>query len=127
MVPTGRVEGDSASVDVLGVRISAINMPMALSTIERWIESAARQYVCVTGVHGVMESQRDTALLEIHNRAGLVTPDGMPLVWISHARGMKHVRRVYGPDLLDRMFSARSGEMAGASSFSGAGAAFQSC
>jgi N-acetylglucosaminyldiphosphoundecaprenol N-acetyl-beta-D-mannosaminyltransferase len=82
------------------VKVSAINMPMALETIERWIESGVKNYICVTGVHGVMESQRDAALLEIHNRAGLVTPDGMPMVWLSHARGMKHVRRVYGPDLM---------------------------
>jgi N-acetylglucosaminyldiphosphoundecaprenol N-acetyl-beta-D-mannosaminyltransferase len=47
-----------------------------------------------------MESQRDPALKMIHNRAGLVTPDGMPLVWISRWKGQSHVRRVYGPDLM---------------------------
>ena len=30
----------------------------------------------------------------------MVTPDGMPLVWISRWRGFEHVERVYGPDLL---------------------------
>ena len=47
-----------------------------------------------------MESQRDETLRGIHNRAGLVTPDGMPLVWLSRLRGLRHVGRVYGPDLL---------------------------
>jgi N-acetylglucosaminyldiphosphoundecaprenol N-acetyl-beta-D-mannosaminyltransferase len=56
--------------------------------------------VCVTGVHGVMESQRDEELRRIHNRAGMVTPDGMPLVWLSRLAGQGHVRRVYGPDLM---------------------------
>ena len=28
-----------------------------------------------------MESQRDPELRDIHNRSGLTTPDGMPLVW----------------------------------------------
>ena len=39
-------------------------------------------YVCVTGVHGVMESQSTRRSADIHNEAGLVTPDGMPLVWL---------------------------------------------
>ena len=87
-------------VDVLGVRVSAINMPQALDTIDEWITTGARRYVCVTGVHGVMESRRDSQLQEIHNRAGLVTPDGMPLVWWTKSSGWTHTRRVYGPDLL---------------------------
>ena len=47
-----------------------------------------------------MESQRDDELRRIHETAGLVTPDGMPLVWIAHLLGHSHVERVYGPDLL---------------------------
>jgi len=87
-------------VNVLGVGVSAITMGDALTAIDRWIATGARHYVCVTGVHGVMESQSDPALREIHNHAGLVTPDGMPLVWVSRFRGHGQVERVYGPDLL---------------------------
>jgi len=85
---------------VLGVGISAINRPIALETIERWIDRRSPHYVTVTGVHGVMESQRDPELMRIHNSAGMVTPDGMPMVWISRMRGFRHVSRVYGPDLM---------------------------
>lgn len=87
-------------VDVLGVNVSAVNMDQALDALDRWITEDARTYVCVTGVHGVMESRRDERLRHIHNDAGLVTPDGMPLVWWSRASGQRHVTRVYGPDLL---------------------------
>lgn len=86
--------------DVLGVGISAIDMDMAVSEILRWIRERERHYVCVTGVHGVMESLGDTALRDIHNASGLTTPDGMPMVWASHRAGFHHVRRVYGPDLM---------------------------
>jgi N-acetylglucosaminyldiphosphoundecaprenol N-acetyl-beta-D-mannosaminyltransferase len=89
-----------ARVDVLGVRVSAIDMPGALAALAGWVEGGERHYVCVSGVHGVMESLRDPALRRIHNAAGLVTPDGMPLVWLGRAAGMAHVRRVYGPDLM---------------------------
>lgn len=47
-----------------------------------------------------MESRRDPDLRRIHNRAGLVTPDGMPLVWLCRSAGFVSTRRVYGPDLL---------------------------
>jgi N-acetylglucosaminyldiphosphoundecaprenol N-acetyl-beta-D-mannosaminyltransferase len=87
-------------VNILGVGVSAINMAMALETIEGWIARRETHYVCVTGVHGVMESQRDENLRRIHNAAGLVTPDGMPLVWLSHLKGFRYVSRVYGPDLM---------------------------
>lgn len=87
-------------VNVLGVGVSAITMGDALTHIARWIATSARHYVCVTGVHGVMESHVDPALKEIHNRAGLVTPDGMPLVWLSWLHGHRRVERVYGPDLM---------------------------
>jgi N-acetylglucosaminyldiphosphoundecaprenol N-acetyl-beta-D-mannosaminyltransferase len=87
-------------VNILGVGVSAINMPMALATIQSWVIARDPHYVCVTGVHGVMESQRDQRLRALHNTAGLVTPDGMPLVWLSRLMRFRHVRRVYGPDLM---------------------------
>jgi N-acetylglucosaminyldiphosphoundecaprenol N-acetyl-beta-D-mannosaminyltransferase len=87
-------------INILGVGVSLIDMSSALSEIERWIASRESHYICVTGVHGVMESYRDPALRAIHNAAGLVTPDGMPLVWLSRLKGFRHVQRVYGPDLM---------------------------
>ena len=89
-----------ARTNVLGVGVSAINIPLTLEVIEGWIKRREAHYVCVTGVHGLMESQQDENLRDIHNRAGLVTPDGMPLVWLSRLNGLKYVDRVYGPDLM---------------------------
>jgi N-acetylglucosaminyldiphosphoundecaprenol N-acetyl-beta-D-mannosaminyltransferase len=87
-------------VNILGVGVSAINMAIALATIDGWIERRRRQYVCITGVHGVMESQRDPELRRIHNAAGMATPDGMPLVWMLWASGHRSAERVYGADLM---------------------------
>ena len=86
--------------DVLGVGISSVNMDTALATIGRWVDHRSKHYVCVTGVHGVIESQSDPELKAIHNAAGMVTPDGMPMVWLNRLAGNKHVQRVYGPDLM---------------------------
>jgi len=95
-----------ARVNILGVGISAINMTIALETIERWIADRDPHYVCVFPVHSVMECQKDPALRRIANASGLTTPDGMPLVWLSRMHGHRHVTRVYGPDLMTALCAA---------------------
>lgn len=93
-------------VDILGVGISAIDIDLALAQISGWIAARERRYVCVTGVHGVMESQRDPELRRIHNDSGLTTPDGMPMVWAGRFAGLHWIRRVYGPDLMAAVSAA---------------------
>ena len=90
----------SARTNVLGVGISLINLPMALEQLDQWIARRDHQYVSVCTVHTVMECQRDDRLRRIVNTAGMVTPDGMPLVWLSRLAGHGYVSRVYGPDLM---------------------------
>jgi N-acetylglucosaminyldiphosphoundecaprenol N-acetyl-beta-D-mannosaminyltransferase len=85
---------------VLGVGISLINMGLALNRLDRWIQGHERQYVSVCTVHTVMECRRDERLRRIVNGAGMTTPDGMPLVWLSRLAGHVFVSRVYGPDLM---------------------------
>lgn len=87
-------------VNVLGVEVSAIDRETAVEQIQSWVADDARDYVCVRDVHGVVASQRDPELVRIHNRAGLVTPDGMPLVWCGRYAGARQMERVYGPDLM---------------------------
>jgi N-acetylglucosaminyldiphosphoundecaprenol N-acetyl-beta-D-mannosaminyltransferase len=87
-------------VNILGVRVNAIDMSIAVGAVRQWIDKDDRNFVCVTGVHGVIESYRDPTLRKIHNAAGLVTPDGMPLVWLGRMMGFAQIKRVYGPDLM---------------------------
>jgi N-acetylglucosaminyldiphosphoundecaprenol N-acetyl-beta-D-mannosaminyltransferase len=99
--PNGRIPSSGvARTNILGVGVSAIDMERALDTIERWVVLREARYVCVTGVHGIMESVQDESLRRIHNQAGMVTPDGVPLVWLSRLWGSPNVRKVCGPDLL---------------------------
>lgn len=86
--------------NVLGVGLSAIHRQQAVEIILNAVEQKRRGYICVTGVHGVMESQADEQLRFIHNRALLCTPDGMPMVWMGHLQGFRNMGRVYGPDLM---------------------------
>ena len=87
-------------INILGVGISAINMQMALEMIKHWIDQGESHYICLTSVHGVMESHNDEKVKKVHNSSGLTTPDGMPLVWLGWLKGYPYVDRVYGPDLM---------------------------
>jgi N-acetylglucosaminyldiphosphoundecaprenol N-acetyl-beta-D-mannosaminyltransferase len=87
-------------VNVLGVGVSAINMEQALDQLICCIERRVRAYVVVCTVYAVMECQRNPELRSLVNRAEMVTPDGMPLVFLSHRMGYSNVDRVYGPDLM---------------------------
>ncbi len=64
--------------------------------------------MCVRDAHGVVRCQKDPELRSIHNRAFLVTPDGMPLVWALRHAGHAESDRVYGPDLMLSVFDAGS-------------------
>lgn len=86
--------------NVLGVGVSAIDMREALRLVETWLGSSVRGYVCVTGVHGVMEAQKDPNFRRILNHSLLTTPDGMPTVWVGKLQGFSNMDRVYGPDLM---------------------------
>ncbi|MCE0763097.1 WecB/TagA/CpsF family glycosyltransferase [Pseudonocardia kujensis] len=107
-------------VDVLGVGISCLTVDAAVDEVTGWVDHGEHRYVCVTGVHGVMECQRDPELLRIHNRSGLTTPDGMPMVWSARWAGRHEVGRVYGPDLMLAML-ARAAERGWSSFFYGGG------
>ena len=87
-------------VNVLGVGVSVLDQDRARDFLFDTIRQGKRGYVTVTGVHGVSEAQKDEALREIFNRALLVTPDGMPMVWMGKLQGEKSIQRVYGPDLM---------------------------
>lgn len=88
-------------VNVLGVGISAIDMDGALARIDGWIKARDKHYVCVCPVHSIMECRRSPEVRTIFNSAGMVTPDGMPVVWVARMKGYQRVRRVYGPDLME--------------------------
>jgi N-acetylglucosaminyldiphosphoundecaprenol N-acetyl-beta-D-mannosaminyltransferase len=100
------VSATPEKIDVLGVGVSATSYNTVVATCAEWIrerspeQGTAGRYICVTSVHGIMEARNDSDFRAILNRADIVTPDGMPLVWALRSFGAKNQERVYGPDLM---------------------------
>lgn len=81
------------------MRVDATSYADATGRVLAWARAGESRYVCVATVHMVMEAYDDPSFRRVVNDGDLVTPDGMPLVWMLRALGVRGQERVYGPDL----------------------------
>jgi N-acetylglucosaminyldiphosphoundecaprenol N-acetyl-beta-D-mannosaminyltransferase len=85
---------------VLGTRVDATSYSATAREVLSLAGRHESRYICVANVHMVMEAVDSRDFREIVNKAELVTPDGMPLVWALRCLGVGHATRVYGPELV---------------------------
>jgi N-acetylglucosaminyldiphosphoundecaprenol N-acetyl-beta-D-mannosaminyltransferase len=83
-------------VDVLGVPVTPCTTDEAVARVDTWIRSGKRSFATFTSVHGVMESQRHSDVLQAHRDAEMVACDGAPMVWGSRWAGVAMPDRVTG-------------------------------
>jgi N-acetylglucosaminyldiphosphoundecaprenol N-acetyl-beta-D-mannosaminyltransferase len=86
--------------------MSALNIGTATDAVLDRLRAHRKGYICVTGVHGIIEAQGDPSFRRILNQAFLNTTDGMPLVWLGKYYVGSEVDRVYGPDLMLAVLNA---------------------
>ena len=85
---------------VINIKVDKTNYEAATRQIRSWAQARESRYVCVANVHMLMEAYDSTKFRDILNDADMVTPDGMPLVWMMRAKGQGGQTRVYGPTLM---------------------------
>src|SRR5690348_1176698 len=88
------------TISLLDVKISRVNPDSACEQIFQWIKQKQLTYVCVAPVSTLVDAKRDPTYAAVVNAAGMVTPDGMPVVWLAKTKGCKDIERTYGPDLM---------------------------
>jgi len=96
------------TICLLGVRVSRVDLDSAAAQIVQWVKEGFRTYVCVAPAWTLVQARRDPDYAQVLNEAGMVTPDGMPVVWLARAKGCPEVGRAYGPDLM-RLLCKREG------------------
>ena len=92
--------------NILGMRVDATSYDDATQRVLAWAANNESRSVCVANVHMTMEAFDSPEFREIVNSADLVTPDGMPLVWMLRRLGVPTQERVYGPELTLRICEA---------------------
>ena len=93
-----------AAARVLGISVEALNMERAVERIASELEEHHKGYVCLAGVHGIMEAYRDPCLAAIYASAAITLPDGAPTVWVGRWQGHHSMQRVAGPELMLEVF-----------------------
>ena len=84
---------------VLDFPITALPLEEQVKTIIRWAGERQSKTVCVANVHMLMEAYWNPDFGTVLKNADLVTPDGMPLVWMMRKLGAVSQERVAGLDL----------------------------
>jgi N-acetylglucosaminyldiphosphoundecaprenol N-acetyl-beta-D-mannosaminyltransferase len=87
-------------LSILGTRVFRTNYELVTSDVCTWAQVAESRTVYAANVHMLMEAYDSPAFQKLINQADMVTPDGMPLVWMLRLKGVKEQTRVYGPTLM---------------------------
>jgi N-acetylglucosaminyldiphosphoundecaprenol N-acetyl-beta-D-mannosaminyltransferase len=87
------------SVRIGGIPIAAVSYEEAMAVFLAAPVDGARLRVHFCTAHTIVESSDRPDLRHVLQSGGMVVPDGLPLVWVGRARGMK-MGRVCGPDVL---------------------------
>ncbi|MGC9502739.1 WecB/TagA/CpsF family glycosyltransferase [Baaleninema sp.] len=85
---------------IVGSPISALSCERQMQIILSWASHRESRTVCVANVHMLMEAHSNPSFATVLERADLVTPDGMPLVWMLRLLGASGQDRVAGMDVL---------------------------
>ena len=98
-------------VSVVSLQVDVCDYESAITKVADLVAADDGGYVCCATVHMAMEAFDDPAFREIVNSASIVTPDGMPLVWMQRLQGKKEALQVRGPSLMPKLlaFAAKKG------------------
>lgn len=85
---------------LIGSPVSSLSFNEQIDLIVQWGKERLSKVVCVANVHMLIEATKKPDFAKILHRADLVTPDGMPLVWMLKLMGSERSQRVAGLDLM---------------------------
>jgi N-acetylglucosaminyldiphosphoundecaprenol N-acetyl-beta-D-mannosaminyltransferase len=86
--------------NVIGFSVTALPFAAQIKLILEWASSYESKVVCVANVHMLTEAYWHPEFSSVLKAADLVTPDGMPLVWMMKLMGVQDQNRVAGMDIL---------------------------
>lgn len=87
-------------INLLGAWIDRLNMQETVASVVELVSSGRTHQVVTLNPEYLYRAQENTSLLELVNRAALVTPDGTGIVWACKMAGMPVEERVTGIDLM---------------------------
>lgn len=80
-------------------QVSKVNLKSAVEYISQCVENNIYGYICVSNSRSAYQSNHELDYCHIQNESLLTVPDGKPLSWIAHNKGLNDVNQVAGNDL----------------------------
>jgi N-acetylglucosaminyldiphosphoundecaprenol N-acetyl-beta-D-mannosaminyltransferase len=90
-------------INIIGSPVTALPLQKQIHTILEWALKRNSRFVCVANTHMLVEAYRDPDFWHLLRSADLITPDGMPLVWMMKLLGLQSQDRVAGMDILTHL------------------------
>lgn len=87
-------------LDVIGSQVTSAPFDVLTCMILRWANERQSKFVCVANTHMLVEAYQEPGFGKVLQNADMVTPDGMPLVWMLKLMGVQSQERVAGLDLM---------------------------
>jgi N-acetylglucosaminyldiphosphoundecaprenol N-acetyl-beta-D-mannosaminyltransferase len=91
------------SQNVIGFPVAVLSFEQQVDAVVGWAKQKLSKVVCVANVHMLTEASWDDELATVLHQADLVTPDGMPLVWMVQLLRRVHQDRVAGMDFMQEI------------------------
>ncbi len=93
------------TIRFLGLPIYADSLEAATDYLAADVPCSARRSLLVsaTGAHGLTYAAQHEAFAGTLRRFAFLLPDGMPLVWVGHLKGVKGMERCYGPTVFQQV------------------------
>ncbi len=93
-------------INVIGTPVTALPFDGQIDVMLNWAKARLSKAVCVANTHMLIEAHWQSKFGALLKKADLVTPDGMPLVWVMKMMGALHQNRVAGMDIFQSLCQA---------------------
>ncbi len=87
------------TIDIIESPITALPCDAQVEVMLEWAQEHSSRVVCVANTHMLVEAHSSREFMGVLRGADLVTPDGMPLVWMMKLLGVNNQNRVAGMDI----------------------------
>jgi len=83
-------------IRIINYLINNISLSNLLNRVLNWKKDKRTHYICISSVHGCIESFKDKRFKQAHNSADLALPDGRPIYWALKLLGAKNAEHLPG-------------------------------
>jgi N-acetylglucosaminyldiphosphoundecaprenol N-acetyl-beta-D-mannosaminyltransferase len=87
-------------VVVAGTEVDLLNPQLLLDLVQESLLSKTKTRVIFCNVSTVVACRDNPELQSAVGRAEVISPDGMPLVWVARLKGEREIQRVAGPTFM---------------------------